>query len=188
MNRLLLACALMSACATTSGSTTKTVEKARDASVFYPLGLGTEWNYEVKLLGETRQVDVKITRKNDDGFVEDSMGAKLMVDSYGVRDQKRYLLRNPVVAGTKWTNVVSVSSVETYEILAVDQPCDSPAGNWENCVIVESRNRIKEGTTLVNEVTYAPDVGIVKLSTVLEAGDKQIPQSTLSLLKFTAAH
>jgi Ni/Co efflux regulator RcnB len=188
MNRLLLVCALMSACATTSGSTSKTAEKAQDASVFYPLGLGTEWNYEVKLLGETRVVDVKITKKNDDGFIEDSMGAKLLTDSYGVRDQKRYLLRNPVVAGTKWTNVVSVSSVETYEILAVNQPCDSPAGTFENCVIVESRNRIKEGTTLVNEVTYAPNVGIVKLSTVLDAGDRQIPQSTLSLLKFTAAH
>lgn len=187
MKRVLVMLCL-SACATTSGSSTKPAEKTQDASVFYPLGLGTEWNYEVKLLGETRQVDVKLLKKNDDGFVEDSMGAKLMADAYGVRDQKRYLLRNPVAAGNKWTNVVSVSSVETYEILAVGQPCEAPGGSWEDCVIVESRNRVKEGTTLVNEVTFAPGVGIVKLSTVLEAGDRQIPQSTLSLLKFTPAN
>ena len=47
---------------------------------------------------------------------------------------------------------------------------------------------MKEGTTLVNEVTFAPGVGIVKLATVLEAGERQIPQSTLSLLKFTPAN
>ena len=66
------------------------------------------------------------------------------------------------------------------------------ANYWVYCdngrVVVESRNRVKEGTTLVNEVTFAPGVGIVRLSTVLEAGDRQIPQSTLSLLKFTPAN
>ena len=113
MKRLLVMLCV-SACATTSGSATKAAEKTQDAAVFYPLGLGTEWNYEVKLLGETRQVDVKLIKKNDDGYVEDSMGAKLLADSYGVRDEKRYLLRNPITAGNKWTNVVSVSSVETY--------------------------------------------------------------------------
>lgn len=187
MKRLLVMLCV-SACATTSGSATKPSEKTPDAAVFYPLGLGTAWSYEVKLLGETRQVDVKMLKKNDDGYVEDSMGAKLLADTYGVRDEKRYLLRNPIAAGNKWTNVVSVSSVETYEILAVNQPCEAPGGSWEGCVVVESRNRVKEGTTLVNEVTFAPGVGIVRLSTVLEAGDRQIPQSTLSLLKFTPAN
>lgn len=187
MKRLLLLLCV-SACATTSGSATKTTDKTPDASAFYPLGLGTAWSYEVKLLGETRQVDVKLLTRRDDGYVEDSMGAKLLADAYGVRDEKRYLLRNPLAAGNKWTNVVSVSSVESYEILAVNQPCDAPAGHWEGCVVVESRNRVKEGTTLINEVTFAPGVGIVKLSTVLEAGDRQIPQSTLSLLKFTPAN
>ena len=101
-----------------------------------------------------------------------------------MRDQKRYLLRNPIAAGTKWTNVVSVSSVEAYEITAANQPCDAPAGKWEGCVVVESRNRVEEGTVLVNEMTFAPGVGIVRLSTVLESNGKQIPQSTLALSKF----
>ena len=59
-----------------------------------------------------------------------------------------------------------------------------PAGKWTGCVVVESRNRVEEGTTLVNEMTFAPGVGIVRLSTVLESNGKQIPQSTLALLKF----
>ncbi len=184
MNRLLLLSALaLSACAASSSSSTK-AEAGPQADAYYPLAVGTVWTYEVKLLGETRQIEVTTLRKNDDGFVEDSTGAQFLVDSFGVRDQKRYLLRNPIASGTKWTNVVSVSSVENYEILAVKQPCDAPAGSWENCVIVESRNRVQEGTTLVNEMTFAPGVGIVRLSTVLESNGKQIPQSTLALLKY----
>lgn len=185
MKRVVVSLFLMlTACATSSQSTKKTAE-AVEAGAYYPLELGTVWTYEVKLLGETRQIEVSTTRKGDDGYVEDSTGARFLVDAYGVRDQKRYLLRNPIAAGTKWTNVVSVSSVESYEILAVDQSCDAPAGTWERCVVVESRNRVQEGTVLVNEMTFAPGVGIVRLSTVLESNGKQIPQSTLSLMKFT---
>lgn len=187
MKRLLMlaAFALSSACATTPDSRPATSKPASTAADFYPLAIGTTWSYEVKLLGETRKIDVSMLRKGDDGFVADSTGAQFMADSFGVRDQKRYLLRNPIAAGTKWTNVVSVSSVESYEIVAANQPCDAPAGKWEGCVVVESRNRVQEGTTLVNEMTFAPGVGIVRLSTVLESNGKQIPQSTLSLLEFT---
>jgi hypothetical protein len=185
MKRSLIACALaLSACATTP--TPKAPEKPqRTAADFYPLTPGTAWRYEVKLLGDTRTIDVTMLKKNEQGFVEDSTGAQFLVDAYGVRDQKRYLLRNPVASGTKWTNVVSVSSVETYEVLSADQPCDAPAGKWDNCAVVESRNRVQEGVVLVNEMTFAPGVGIVRLSTVLESNGKQIPQSTLSLLEFT---
>jgi hypothetical protein len=185
MTRSLLACALaLTACATTP--TSKAAEQAQPtAADFYPLVPGTAWKYEVKLLGDTRTIDVTMLKRNEQGFVEDSTGAQFLADAYGVRDQKRYLLRNPVATGTKWTNVVSVSSVETYEILAAGQPCEAPGGKWEGCAVVESRNRVQEGVVLVNEMTFAPGVGIVRLSTVLESNGKQIPQSTLSLLEFT---
>ncbi len=186
MKRHLLLCAFaLAACTTTSKATSTGPGKpAPTAADFYPLALGTTWTYQVKLLGETRTIEVSTLRKTGEGFVEDSTGAQFMVDGFGVRDQKRYLLRNPIATGTKWTNVVSVSSVESYEILSAHQPCDAPAGKWEGCVVVESRNRVEEGTTLVNEMTFAPGVGIVRLSTVLESNGKQIPQSTLALVKF----
>lgn len=188
MKRLTLLFPLvLAACATTSGTTTAPAKTLPNASVFYPLELGTAWTYEVKLLGESRNIEVTTLKKTSDGFVEDSTGAQFLADSYGVRDQKRYLLRNPIETGTKWTNVVSVSSVENYEIVATSQPCDAPAGKWEGCVVVESRNRVEEGTVLVNEMTFAPGVGIVRLTTVLESNGKQIPQSSLSLLKFSRA-
>lgn len=185
MNRMILLCALAATACTTASKTTAPSKPQVTAGDFYPLRLGVTWSYEVKLLGETRTIEVTTLRKNGEGFVEDSTGAQFLVDGFGIRDQKRYLLRNPIAAGTKWTNVVSVSSVEAYEIIAANQPCDAPAGKWEGCVVVESRNRVEEGTTLVNEMTFAPGVGIVRLSTVLESNGKQIPQSTLALVKFS---
>jgi hypothetical protein len=179
---------VLAACVTTSGTTTPAPAKTLpNAAEFYPLELGTVWTYEVKLLGESRNIEVTTLKKTSEGFVEDSTGAQFLTDSYGVRDQKRYLLRNPIETGTKWTNVVSVSSVENYEIIATSQPCDAPAGAWDGCVVVESRNRVEEGTVLVNEMTFAPRVGIVRLTTVLESNGKQIPQSSLALLKFSRA-
>ena len=185
MNRTLLCLALAAAACTTATRTTTPSQPEITAADFYPLRVGVTWSYEVKLLGETRMIDVSTLRKNADGFIEDSTGAQFLADGFGIRDQKRYLLRNPIATGTKWTNVVSVSSVEAYEIIGSNQPCEAPAGKWDGCVVVESRNRVEEGTTLVNEMTFAPGVGIVRLSTVLESNGKQIPQSTLALVKFT---
>jgi hypothetical protein len=159
--------------------------KIRKAREFFPLTIGTGWQYEASMLGEKRVFSVTVL-KVVDGVAEDSAGAKLLADAYGVRDQRRYLLRDPVETGTKWTNVVSPSSIESYEIVAADQPCDVPAGTYAGCVVIESRNRIDQARSLVNEMTVAPGVGIVRLTTTLEDQGKRIPQSQLVLLKFTA--
>ena len=186
--RSLVFTALLTVAATACVHTPETPEKKiASAADYYPLAVGTSWTYEVNLLGEKRHLDIKMTRADSSGFVEDSTGAQLTSDSFGVRDQKRYLLRNPVEAGTKCTNVVSVSSVEHYEIIAADQPCDAPAGAFTGCVIVQSTNRIEEGKVLVNEMTFAPGVGIVKLSTVLESNGQRTPQSALLLTKYVSA-
>lgn len=186
---LLCSCVVLLAasCATTPGGTTKT-EKAPGhvAADYFPLKLGTAWEYEAAMLGEKRVLPVKIV-KVFDGLAEDSTGARLLADAWGVRDERRYLLRNPIESGTKWNNVVSPSSVEGYEIVAAEQPCEAPAGKWEGCVIVESKNRIDASKTLVNEMTLAPGVGIVRMATTLEDGGKRLPQSKLTLLKFTPA-
>jgi hypothetical protein len=156
------------------------------AATFFPLAVGTTWQYEAQMLGEKRTLPVSILEVRD-GAAVDSTGARLQADAYGVRDQKRYLLRDPVVVGTKWTNIVSPSSVEAYEIIAVDQPCETPAGAFSGCVVVESRNRIDEQRALVNEMTLAPKVGIVRIATTLVDGGKRVPQSELKLLTFTPA-
>jgi hypothetical protein len=175
---------LLTGCAA-APTATRAAPAGPQAKDYYPLQVGTRWTYEVRLLGEKRSIDVSVERLTPDGFAVDSTGAQLAVDAFGVRDQKRYLLRTPIEVGTKWTNVVSVSSVEQYEILSANQPCDAPAGAWQGCVLVESRNGLEGGKVLVNEMTFAPGVGIVRLSTVLEANGQRIPQSQLALTAFS---
>lgn len=174
---------LLAGCATPSSSSGPSTS-ARQASEYFPLKVGTSWEYEAAMLGEKRLLPVSVLKVTD-GVAEDSTGAKLQADAWGVRDDRRYLLRDPVEAGTKWNNVVSPSSIENYEIIAADQPCDAPAGTWQGCVVVESRNRIDQTKTLVNEMTLAPGVGIVRMATTLEDAGKRVPQSMLLLQKFT---
>lgn len=156
----------------------------RSAGDYFALKVGAQWTYQVELLGAKKTDEVKMLKQNREGFFEDSTGAQFLVDAFGVRDQKRYLLRNPVSMGTSWTNVVSVSSVEHYEIVGASEGCATPAGVWVDCVTVEARNRIEEGKTLVNRYTLAPGVGIVSLATTLETEGRKIPQARLELLAF----
>jgi hypothetical protein len=156
----------------------------RTAAAYFALRVGARWTYEIQLLGSKETKEVAMLKQNREGYFEDSNGAQFLVDSFGVRDQKRYLLRNPIEVGTSWTNVVSVSSVEHYEIVSAHERCTTRAGQWDDCVTVESRNRIEEGKTLVNQYTLAPGVGIVTLATALEAGERRIPQARLELVAF----
>lgn len=153
------------------------------AKAYYPLAVGNTWNYQVLLLGQEQQMEVKVL-KEENGVFEDSTGNQLFADAFGVRDQKRYLLRDPVQVGTEWSNVVSVSSVEHYKIVAAGVGCDCPAGQFEGCVVVESSNRIEEGKMLVNELTFAPKVGLIRVATLLENHGNKVPQSTLILTHY----
>lgn len=165
----------------------KPAPQALGAAAYYPLAVGNRWTYQVKLLAETSEQTVVIQRE-DRGVFFDSQGGQLSVDAFGINDRRRYLLREPVEAGRSWTNVVSVSSTERYRILEVAAPCEAPAGRFEGCVRVESRNRLNEQTTLVNEMTLAPGVGIVRIEVAAESGGQRIPQSELLLKSYTLAH
>jgi hypothetical protein len=153
------------------------------AATYYPLAVGNRWTYEVGLLGETTLQEVRIVDREGALFV-DSQGGRLTVDAFGVRDQKRYLLREPVAAGNSWTNVVSVSSIERYRILDQGGPCEVPAGRFEDCVRVEGRNRVDADTTLVNELTFARGVGLVEVQTAAEHKGRRVPQARLVLRSF----
>ena len=66
----------------------------RTAADFFALWVGTQWEYEVELLGAKKTNAVTLLKQNREGYFEDSTGALFLVDAFGVRDQKRYLLRN----------------------------------------------------------------------------------------------
>jgi hypothetical protein len=52
---------------------------------------------------------------------------------------------------------------------------------------VESRNRIDNKTTLVNDITFAPQVGMVRIEVAAEVGGQHIPQHRLVLKSYRLA-
>ncbi len=174
---------LLLACAHTGSGPKGSVSPVAD---YYPLAVGNTWSYEGTMLGGPAKFDISITGE-DQGKFTDSQTNVLRVDNYGVRDEKRYLLRTPLEVGTKWNNVVSISSYEQYAIIEAGQACDSPAGSFKGCVVVESRNKDEGERLLVATLTFAPKVGLVRIETVLEESGKRIPQSRIELVKYQLA-
>lgn len=146
---------------------------------YYPLAVGNRWTYRVNGRDD-KQVTVEITRE-EGGYFHDSRSGQLAVDGYGLRDPKRYLLRGPVREGHAWTNVVSVSSTERYHIASAGVPCQTPAGSFEDCVLVEGRNRVDAKATLVNTMTFARGVGMVRVEVAVETNGQRVPQTWLEL-------
>jgi hypothetical protein len=155
-----------------------------DASEYMPLAVGNSWVYRRGHLGAEAEERVEIVRE-EGGFFVDNRGNGLQIDAFGLRDSKRYLLRHPIEPGREWTNVVSVSSMERYKIVDAGFSCEAPAGSFQRCVRVESKNRIDGDRTLVNEMTFAPGVGIVNISVYLDQKGRRIPQGSMALQSFT---
>lgn len=185
MKRLaaVLAGAALAACATPPPSAP---EAEARVDTYYPLAVGNSWFYKGAYLGQAGTREVLITGRAD-GFFQDNQGGELLVDSLGLRDRKRYLLRAPIKKGTAWTNVTAISSVERYEITEVGFVDAVDAGRFENCVRVRATNRLDARTELVNELTYAPHVGLIRIQTTARIeGKGEVPQVSMELVKFTA--
>jgi len=160
-----------------------------ESARYFPLAVGNHWTYDASYLGEksTRRVEVVAFR---DGSYVDRDGRSLRVDREGIRDQVRYLLREPLTVGATWTSVVAPGSAEHYRVLSVRAPCQAPAGRFEDCVEVESRtlaDPAMPGRLLVNRVTFAAGVGIVQVRTALEEGTRSAPTAELRLTTFQVA-
>jgi hypothetical protein len=156
---------------------------SQSLAAYYPLAVGNRWTYRVNGRAD-RTVDVEVL-KEEDGYFHDNQGGQLSVDGFGVRDRKRYLLRGPLTEGNQWTNVVSVSSTERYRILQAGVPCEAPAGSFKHCVRVEARNRVDAETTLVNALTFAEGVGLVRIEVSAEKSNgERLPQTWLELASF----
>ena len=156
---------------------------SQSLAAYYPLAVGNRWTYRVNGRAD-RTVDVEVL-KEEDGYFHDNQGGQLSVDGFGVRDRKRYLLRGPLAEGNQWTNVVSVSSTERYRILQAGVPCEAPAGSFKHCVRVEARNRVDAQTTLVNALTFAEGVGLVRIEVSAEKSNgERLPQTWLELASY----
>ncbi len=164
--------------------------RAHAPADFVPLAVGTEWVYRdespavpADARGRTRTV--RILERTKDGYFKDSAGTELRADPDCLHDRERRLLCAPLEAGKSWASVLSVSSTERYEIVAVGERVATPAGTFAGCVRVRARNRASPSTELVNELTFAPGVGIVRMETAAVVGGKVTPQVRAVLERYT---
>jgi len=137
--------------------------RARD---YYVLETGATWVYDAKLLGRSETHTVVMGPERDGYWLDDS-GGKIAYDGIGLRDDRRYLLKEPLVAGAHWKSVTAIGSEESYDILSAHEACTVPAGKFADCVRVRSRAPATEGHTLENQMTFARGVGLVHVKTVL---------------------
>jgi hypothetical protein len=197
---LCAAAAAASACATTSRDKTAGAPKAGAAdepasteeatwrgegartSEYYPLAVGHRWTYRAAMLGHTTTREIAIVREQG-GFFLDTGGGALMHDAYGLRDQRRYLIRYPIEPGTEWMSVVGPSSVERYRIVDASAVIQVPAGTFERCVVVEAALRVDKDRSLTHRAAYAPGVGLVRLETwAMLAGQAPAQQTRMELV------
>ncbi|HCF56550.1 MAG TPA: hypothetical protein DFS52_00955 [Myxococcales bacterium] len=150
------------------------------AADFQPLAIGNQWTYAGKVMGQPVEKTITITGVREGYFVDDANG-RMRLDSSGLRDDKRYLLQDPIKRGHSWTSILSVASTERYEIADTGFTVSTPAGSFQDCILVRGTNRIDQRREMLNEWTFAPGVGIVRMATMLRDGDRELPQARIEL-------
>jgi hypothetical protein len=170
LRSLLIPAVLAAACASAPPAPASRAAPAEAAAGrYFPLAVGSEWIWDdvsPQLQAPRASARrVRITERTADGFYRDSERTELRADGECVRDRLRRLLCTPFAVGTAWKSVVSVSSTERYEIVGVGERVEVPAGKFDGCVRVRGHNRAGATSENVVELTYAPDVGPVRLET-----------------------
>jgi hypothetical protein len=156
------------------------------AARYFPLAVGNRWTYRATGGGTTAVEDVQI-RSVQDGQYADNRGRLLWVSQDGLRDQSRVILRSPVETGRSWNVVLGPDSVERWRIASVGKPCSTPAGNFPDCVEVESSIHPKPDVELVNHITFASGVGMVRIRTTVLRNGVETPQTELVLTAYEVA-
>jgi hypothetical protein len=146
---------------------------------YYPLAIGNQWDWEDQSpqlpAGRPATRTVRIVERTADGFWRDTGRGELKVGTC-LQDRQRSLLCGPIAVGTSWTSILSINSSERYEIVAVSETVETPAGRFSGCVRVRSNTRAAAGTELINEITYAPGVGPVRIEVMTVAKGVASPQ------------
>jgi hypothetical protein len=140
-------------------------------SEYFPLAVGNEWIYADRSPQlapadrEARQRVVRILSRDAEGYYLDNERGALRADPDCLHDRLRRLLCRPFQPGSNWSSVVSVGSIERYEIAGVGERVETPAGTFDGCIRVRAHNRAGPDVEHLMELTYAPGVGPVRLET-----------------------
>jgi hypothetical protein len=178
---LLLAPLVAIGCARAPATPPGAPTRAAAPATYFPLAIGNEWVYvdqspALPLDRRGARRTVRILERTRDGYFRDSEKGELRADPDCLHDRLRRLLCGPLATGTSWSSVVSVSSTERYEIAAVGEAVETPAGRFDGCVRVRAHNRASATTDHVLEITYAPGVGPVRIETFVVVEGKVTPQ------------
>ncbi len=151
---------------------------------YLPLRVGNQWTYQTRFQGQPQpDLTIRLTAEKN-GYVHDDrpQPSRYRYDAEGLRDgNERYLLKRPLEEGTAWMSVADLNTVERYRIVDVDRRVQVPAGVFEDCVVVRLQVVMPGERMMRNDMTFAPDVGIVEVRTVVLEGKREIPQSHLKL-------
>lgn len=177
---------------------------------YFPLRVGDKWTYNIQysFTKKIKQWQVRMVRKKGRLFYDsDKPPQQYEYDAYGLRTQKvldgqknyewckrkefglcaqrRYLLKYPLEVGNRWMSVIGVTKVERYMIMSVSHTVRTPAGAYDNCIVVRSREDQGRLGILENRLYFAPQVGLIKIVTVKETrAGRRIPQWTLELISY----
>jgi hypothetical protein len=177
---------LLAACATTSASD-EGVRGAPRAKDFVPLAVGNAWTYRVTPSApDGPPLKVEVLSIDDKGFYVDSQGERRAPRTDGVYDGARFLIAEPVEPGRAWMAVPRQGVVERYTILSLGEPCAAPAGNWSGCLVVEGTEEqtAPDGrpATVIATWTYAPGVGMVRMTQVVKRPNGDLQKTTEMVL------
>jgi len=154
------------------------------AQQLFPLAVGNRWSYRVSFLGATQDLTVSIVSDDAHVFV-DSRGQHFHLGADGLRDDQRYLLREPIAVGKKWSAILDITQTENYRVTEVGATAEVPAGRFGGCVRVEASTAETPAHVLIAEQTYCPNVGLVRVVTYAEIdGKRGPPQVTQDLVSF----
>ncbi len=179
---LLLGALLCAGCVSTEPRpTVQTVPKARE---LFPLAVGNRWSYNVAFLGARQNLTVAIVSGEGTTFT-DSRNQKFIIGADGLRDEHRYLLKEPLEVGQTWTSIIDVSTSEHYKVNELGVRIDVPAGHFEDCVEIEARNPQGPNLSLIADQVYCPGVGLVRVVTFQErSGSRSAPQFMQELASY----
>jgi hypothetical protein len=155
---------------------------------FLPLQVGNRWVYQTSFQGQPQpDLVVNIVAQEGGAFLDDRpTPSRYVIDGEGIRDgATRYLLKLPLKRGNRWMSVADVRTVEHYEIVAERSRVRVPAGEFSDCVVVRMEVRLDQKRAMRNYLSFAPEVGIIEISTVLIDGERQIPQAHLQLKEYS---
>jgi hypothetical protein len=135
-----------------------------DPALYYPLAVGNSWTYQVTDGSGAHEDTIQIVGRDGPWFIDDHRG-RIRVDSEGVRDADRYLLRSPLQPSARWSAVENLV-VQRFEVTTTDARLETKAGGFSGCVVVRNEQPLpKDQGKLVTEWTYAPRVGLVQILT-----------------------